>query len=154
VASCRAAHAAQRSKWPLAEPRTQRSSLAQELKSQAIGVILSGTGTDGTLGLKAIKAEGGIAIAQDTSAKFEGMPQSAITAGCVDVVLSPRAIAEELVRIARHPYVRPVQAPPPEEAPAEGRAELKYVYALLRRSTASSSNSAATFWSRAHRAVA
>lgn len=107
-------------------------SLAQEYTSQAIGVILSGTGTDGTQGLEAIKAEGGISFAQDASARFETMPQSAVAAGCVDAVLSPRAIAEELVRISKHPYVRPV----PEavgEAPPEGPIDLKSVYALLQR---------------------
>ncbi len=80
-------------------------SLAQDRREQAIGVILSGTATDGTLGLEAIKAEGGITFAQDHSAKFDSMPRSAIGAGCVDFELSPEAIAKELVRIARHPYI-------------------------------------------------
>ncbi len=67
-------------------------SLAEDQRSNAIGVILSGTASDGTLGLAAIKAEGGITFAQDEkSAKFAGMPQSAIAAGCVDFVLPPDA---------------------------------------------------------------
>ncbi len=86
-------------------------SLAEDHGHSAIGVILSGTGTDGTLGLEAIKAEGGITFAQDHgSAQHDGMPHSAVAAGCVDFVLSPAAIAEELVRIGCHPYVRPEDA--------------------------------------------
>lgn len=81
-------------------------SLAETRKSQAIGVILSGTASDGTAGLKAIKAEGGVTLAQEpSSAKFDGMPRSAIHAGCVDLVLPPKRIATELIRIARHPLV-------------------------------------------------
>ena len=68
-------------------------------------MILSGTATDGTLGLEAIKAEGGITFAQDDSAKYDSMPRSAVAAGCVDFVLSPENIAKELARIAKHPYV-------------------------------------------------
>ncbi len=77
-------------------------SLAQDQGEGGIGVILSGTGSDGTLGLEAIRAEGGITFAQDASAKYDGMPRSAIDASCVDAVLSLQAIAEELVRIGRH----------------------------------------------------
>ena len=80
--------------------------LAEEGKSRAIGIVLSGTGGDGTLGLQNIKAEGGITFAQEpTSAKYDGMPRSAVTSGCVDFVLPPRGIAKELERIHRHPYV-------------------------------------------------
>ena len=77
----------------------------QDQRERAIGVILSGTATDGTLGLEAIKAEGGITFAQDESARYDSMPRSAVAAGCVDFVLSPEKIAEELARIAKHPYV-------------------------------------------------
>ena len=82
------------------------SSLANERKTQAIGVVLSGTGTDGTEGLKAIKVEGGITFAQDIqSAQYPGMPQSAITAEAVDFVLSPDKIAKELAKIAKNPQL-------------------------------------------------
>ena len=77
-------------------------SLARDMRSRAIGVILSGAASDGTLGLRAIKAEGGITFAQDASAKFDGMPRSAIAAGIVDFVLAPQRIAEELAALARH----------------------------------------------------
>ena len=80
-------------------------SLAQDQRERAIGVILSGTASDGTVGLEAIKAEGGITFAQDDSAKYDSMPRSAVAAGCVDFVLSPTDIAKELARIAKHPYV-------------------------------------------------
>jgi len=81
-------------------------SLAEEQGNKAIGVILSGTATDGTLGAEAIKTEGGIVFVQDEkSAKYDGMPQSAIAAGCVDFVLSPKKIARELERIAKHPLI-------------------------------------------------
>ena len=69
-------------------------SLAQDQRERAIGVILSGTATDGTLGLEAIKAEGGITFAQDDSAKYDSMPRSAVAAGCVDFVLKPEEIAK------------------------------------------------------------
>ncbi|MEO7599431.1 MAG: CheR family methyltransferase, partial [Opitutus sp.] len=80
-------------------------SLAHDRREHCIGVVLSGTATDGTLGLEAIKAEGGVTFAQDDSAKFDSMPRSAAAAGCVDFVLSPEAIAMELARVARHPFI-------------------------------------------------
>ena len=81
-------------------------SLAANHKSNAIAVILSGTGSDGTLGVLAIREEGGVAFAEDPqSAKFDGMPRSAIATGCVDFVLPPEQIAGELDRIARQPYL-------------------------------------------------
>jgi two-component system CheB/CheR fusion protein len=82
-------------------------SLAEDQGHRAIGVILSGTATDGTLGLEAIKAEGGITFAQDKTAQQSGMPQSAIARGCVDFVLPPDEIAREIGHIARHPHLAP-----------------------------------------------
>ena len=87
-------------------------SLAQDQQERAIGIVLSGTATDGTQGLEMIKAEGGITFAQDDSAKYDSMPRSAVAAGCVDFTLSPREIARELARIAKHPLVA-LQRPPP-----------------------------------------
>ena len=80
-------------------------SLATDQRERAIGVILSGTATDGTVGMEAVKAEGGITFAQDDSARYDSMPRSAIAAGCVDFVLKPADIAKELARIAKHPHV-------------------------------------------------
>ncbi|MGZ5569189.1 MAG: chemotaxis protein CheB, partial [Limisphaerales bacterium] len=76
-------------------------SLANDQGNFAIGVILSGTGHDGTAGLEQIKAEGGITFAQDEkSSKYFPMPQNAITSRCVDYVLPPHEIANELQKIA------------------------------------------------------
>src|SRR5881275_2027888 len=81
-------------------------SLANERGALAIGVILSGTASDGTEGCTAIKVAGGITFAQDeASAKYSSMPHSAVYAGCIDFVLTPKDIAKELTRIGRHPYV-------------------------------------------------
>ncbi len=82
------------------------TSLAETHKENAIGVILSGNASDGTLGLKAIKLEGGITFAQDNSAKYGSMPESAINEGVADFVLSPKEIALELGRISKHVYKR------------------------------------------------
>jgi chemotaxis methyl-accepting protein methylase/signal transduction histidine kinase len=79
--------------------------LAKDQGERAIGVILSGNATDGTLGLEAIKAGGGFTFAQDKTARYASMPESAVAAGCVDLVLSPGKIARELARIAKHPYL-------------------------------------------------
>ncbi len=73
-------------------------SLAHEQKENAIGVVLSGTGTDGALGLKAIKGEGGLTMVQDPeSAKYDGMPRSAIGTGLVDAVLPPDQMGAQLI---------------------------------------------------------
>jgi two-component system CheB/CheR fusion protein len=96
-------------------------SLAREQQGRAIGVILSGTASDGTMGLEAIKAEGGITFAQDESAAYDSMPRSAVAAGCVDYVLSPEGIAGELARIAGHPYVAGRGLSPTGEVRAKGR---------------------------------
>ena len=79
--------------------------LAAERGQNAIGVVLSGTGNDGTLGLEEIKAEGGITFAQDETAQHDGMPHSAIASGCVDLVMAPDEIAREIARVVRYPRV-------------------------------------------------
>jgi two-component system CheB/CheR fusion protein len=82
------------------------SALASEQRAAAIGVILSGSGSDGTMGLRAIKAEGGVTFAQEPkTAAWPAMPASAISAGVVDFILPPARIAAELARISRHPYL-------------------------------------------------
>src|SRR5579862_459450 len=89
-------------------------SLAEDLNNRAIGVVLSGTASDGTRGLLAIKAEGGITFAQEpASAQFSSMPASAIASGCIDFTLPPAQIAAELSRIKAHPYIH--RAPTSEE---------------------------------------
>ncbi|MBZ5631672.1 MAG: PAS domain S-box protein [Acidobacteriia bacterium] len=111
-------------------------SLAENEGSRAIGVILSGVASDGTLGLAAIKAAGGITFAQDSrSAKYDGMPRSAIAAGCVDFILPPEGIAREIRRISLHPYL----GTPDHAAPGGGRGQrsedLLKIFALLRNAT-------------------
>jgi len=109
-------------------------SLAEDQKNKAIGVILSGTASDGVLGLKAIKAEGGITFAQDEqSARYGGMPRNAMTAGVVDFVLPPESIARELERIGRHPYLASEQAAVPETLPPESRGSLTKIFTVLRQ---------------------
>lgn len=82
-------------------------SLAEDQGANAVGVVLSGTGTDGTFGLSAIKAAGGITFVQEPStAKFDGMPRSALESGAADFCLSPQQIADEIPRLSKHPYLR------------------------------------------------
>lgn len=79
------------------------TSLAEEEKEQAIVVELSGTGSDGVNGVKAVKERGGLVIVQDpASAKFDGMPKSVIQTGLVDFILSPEDIAAELLNFSSH----------------------------------------------------
>jgi len=107
-------------------------SLAENEGSRAIGVILSGVANDGTVGLTAIKAAGGITFAQDgESAKYGGMPQSAVAAGCVDFVFSPERIARELRRISLHPYLGMAERPPAGERDEN----LRKIIALLRNAS-------------------
>ncbi len=81
-------------------------SLAVDIGKNSIGIILSGTGSDGTLGTRAIKEAGGMVMAQDeTTAKFDGMPRSSISTGLVDYILAPGKMADELVNYVKHPFV-------------------------------------------------
>jgi len=82
-------------------------SLAENVGEKAICVILSGTGSDGSLGLRAIKEKGGMAMAQEKNqAKYAGMPESAIETGLVDLILPVEKMPEELSRYVQHPYMR------------------------------------------------
>lgn len=110
-------------------------SLAQEQKTRAIGIILSGTGTDGTEGLKFIKGEGGITFAQDPkTAQYPDMPKNAISAETVDFVLSPAKIAEELSEIAIHPEIirHKIETPTPQAE--EGGNDKQAIFMLLKAS--------------------
>ena len=108
-------------------------SLAEDRGRLGIGVILSGTGADGTAGLAAIRAHGGITFAQDPrSARFGEMPQGAVDAGVVDFSLPLPALGDELARLARHPYLARSEPVPPTPA---GAALLGQVVALVQAST-------------------
>ena len=91
------------------------TSLAEEKREHSIVVVLSGTGTDGTNGVKAVKEHGGLVIAQaPESAKFDGMPRSVINTGLADFVLSPEEIAEEILNFSNTPVLlRPPRATAP-----------------------------------------
>jgi two-component system CheB/CheR fusion protein len=81
-------------------------SLADDYGERAIGIVLSGTGSDGTLGIRAIKGAGGMVMAQDEdTAKFDGMPKSAIATGMVDFILPPEKMGEHLLNYTNHPLV-------------------------------------------------
>ncbi len=81
-------------------------SIAESEKESGICVILSGTGTDGTLGLKAVKEEGGMVMVQDANqAKFDGMPKSAVETGLVDMVLPVGQMAEAILRYVKRPRI-------------------------------------------------
>lgn len=104
------------------------NSMAEEKGEDAIGVILSGTGSDGAAGIAAIKAAGGFTFAQDPeAAKYSGMPQAAISTGCVEWVLGCKGIAEEITAIARaHGLIN--RASKQENAPATMKGLLQMVY--------------------------
>ena len=79
------------------------TALAPVYQTKAVAIILSGSGTDGTIGIQAIKSYGGITFAQDESAAFSGMPKTASDSGFTDFVLPCKRIAEELASIAKLP---------------------------------------------------
>jgi two-component system CheB/CheR fusion protein len=122
-------------------PRGQRlpidfffRSLAQDQRERAICVVLSGTGSDGAQGVRAIKGEGGIAMAQTpATTEYDGMPSSAIATGLVDFVLPPAEMAAQLIAYATHafgPKSKFAAAPLPEVENA-----LKKIFILLRAQT-------------------
>jgi two-component system CheB/CheR fusion protein len=80
--------------------------LAEDQRGNAVCIVLSGNGTDGTLGLRAIKAESGMAIVQEPgTAAFTGMPDSALATGLADYVLPPAQMPEQLLEYARSPHL-------------------------------------------------
>lgn len=111
-------------------------SLAEQHGNRSIGVVLSGTGSDGSLGMAEIQANGGLTFAQDEStSKYDAMPRSAISAGYADYILPPQSIARELVRIARHPYVSRQGRLESSSLPEVETEDLKTVFDLLRKRT-------------------
>lgn len=104
-------------------------SLAEEAKAQAIAIILSGTGSDGTNGIKAIKENDGLVIVQDVSTSKFGMPKSAIRTGLVDAQLTPEEIALELQHIVGT-EISVVPGKPEQEVDNE---LMKKVYLILKK---------------------
>ena len=112
------------------------SSLAEAQKERVIGIILSGSASDGALGMKAIKQEGGLTFAQDDTAKFTSMPHSAIAAGAVDFILSPKEIALELARLSKHPLIKTIGEKNDEENLIENsNPHLKIILNQLHKAT-------------------
>jgi two-component system CheB/CheR fusion protein len=112
------------------------SSLAEAQKERVIGIILSGSASDGTIGMTAIKHEGGLTFAQDDSAKFTSMPHSAIAAGAADFILSPKDIALELSRLSKHPLIKTIGVKSGEEDLIENsNPDLKIILNLLHKVT-------------------
>ena len=121
-----------------AAPRGQRlpidyffRSLAQDQHERAIGIVLSGTGSDGTQGVRAIKGAGGMVMAQNTaSTEFDGMPRSAIATGLVDYQLPPAEMPAQLIAYAAHAFGKLPRAASPVALRSENA--LKKIFVLLR----------------------
>lgn len=112
------------------------TALAAERGDQAIGIILSGTASDGTQGCIAIKVAGGVTFAQDEkSAKFYDMPGNAIRGGSIDFVLSPKGIAQELSRISRRPDGAGISAESLDLDVTGPPADIDTLFALLQKAT-------------------
>ena len=106
--------------------------LAEARGASAVGVILSGTGVDGTMGIRAIREAGGVTIAQSPDeSSYDGMPTSAIATGFVDLVLPSAQIPGELIRLR----ARPADGAQEDGAAPDGEGELASVFAALRRRT-------------------
>ena len=123
-----------------AAPRGQRlpidfffRSLAQDQRERAIGVVLSGTGGDGTLGVRAIKGEGGMVMAQNPeSTEHDGMPRSAIATGSVDYELPPAEMPARLIAYISHAFGK---TPRPARPVPNSENAMKKVFVLLRAQT-------------------
>ena len=108
-------------------------SLADDQAEKAIGVILSGTGSDGVRGIRAIKETGGMVMVQsEESAKFDGMPRAAIATGLADFILAPDEMPAKLLSFARHPYAAKVDRP---QTLLSDEDRLTRIFALLRERT-------------------
>ena len=109
-------------------------SLAQDQRERAIGIVLSGTGSDGTLGVRAIKGEGGMVMAQNPdSCEFDGMPRSAIATEMVDFELPPAEMLSQLIAYVTHAFGRPPRLATPAEPHTENA--LRKIFVLLRTQT-------------------
>jgi two-component system CheB/CheR fusion protein len=122
-------------------PRGQRlpidfffRSLAQDQRERAICIVLSGTGSDGMLGIRTVKGEGGMVMAQNPdSTEYDGMPRSAIATGLVDYVLPPAEMPDQLIAYVAHAFgKKPKMAAPPAPKPEDA---MRKVFILLRAQT-------------------
>ncbi len=108
-------------------------SLADDQKERAVGIIFSGTGTEGAISLKKIKGEGGLTLVQDpTTAKFDGMPRSVVTAGAADFILKAKAMPEQLIKYMANLNINHLINEPKTIIPTN---VLEKIFILLRNST-------------------
>jgi two-component system, chemotaxis family, CheB/CheR fusion protein len=122
-------------------PRGQRlpidfffRSLAQDQRERAICIVLSGTGSDGTLGIRAIKGEGGMVMVQNpASTEYDGMPRSAIATGLVDYELPPAEMPAQLIAYVAHAFGKPPR--PASAAAPKTETALKKIFVLVRAQT-------------------
>jgi two-component system, chemotaxis family, CheB/CheR fusion protein len=109
-------------------------SLAQDRRERAICIVLSGTGSDGTQGVRAIKGEGGMIMAQSSdSTEYDGMPRSAIATGLVDYVLQPAEMPAQLIAYVSHAFSKPFKNVDPLESKTDNA--LRKIFVLLRTQT-------------------
>ena len=109
-------------------------SLSEDQGEKAIGIILSGTASDGTLGIKAIKGEGGmVMVQQPDTAKYDGMPKSAIETGLVDFILPVEKMPETLIHYAKHPFLESLDKIKLTEPPIKN--QIQKIFALIRSKT-------------------
>ncbi|MDB9527738.1 chemotaxis protein CheB [Oscillatoria sp. CS-180] len=111
-------------------------SLANDCKNNAIAIVLSGSNDDGATGIRAVREAGGITFAQDrTTTEFPEMPSAAIATGQVDFVLAPDKIAEELVKISKHPYLCETASGEADDSFVFDDGELSTIFSLLQKHT-------------------
>ena len=109
-------------------------SLAQDQRDKVIGMILSGTASDGTMGIKAIKGEGGmVMVQQPDTAKYDGMPKSAIETGLVDFILPVEKMPETLIRYVQHPFLESLDKIKLTVPPVKN--QMQKIFALIRSAT-------------------
>jgi len=108
-------------------------SLAKDQGEKSIGIVLSGTGSDGTRGIRAIKEAGGMVMAQDDSARFDGMPRSAVSTQLVDYVIPPEEMAGNLLSFIKHPCLN--RDPSLPLVIADDQVPLEKLFAILRTQT-------------------
>ncbi|MFC1841217.1 chemotaxis protein CheB [Thermodesulfobacteriota bacterium] len=109
-------------------------SLSEDLGEEAIGIILSGTASDGTMGIKAIKGEGGmVMVQQPETAKYNGMPKSAIETGLVDFIIPVEKMPETLIRYVQHPFLESLDKVKLAKPPVKN--QIQKIFALIRSAT-------------------
>jgi two-component system CheB/CheR fusion protein len=109
-------------------------SLSEDQSDNAIGIILSGTASDGTMGIKAIKGEGGmVMVQQPDTAKYDGMPKSAIETGFVDYILPVEKMAETLIRYVQHPFLESLDKIKLADPPIKN--QIQKIFAIIRSAT-------------------